>query len=178
MLRPVAALMMLALPATAASAQAKPCFSTAEATSLVTALLPDGLAVAVEKCRAVLPAQAYLVRSGDALVSRYRAQAAPAFKGARPVFAKMMGKDAALLDSLDDETVRKLMGAGVAQAIGKDIKPATCPDIDRIAEALDPLPPRNMSLLVGAILDIVSREDKSMQKGALPICAPAALAGK
>lgn len=174
-LRSIAALLAFAAPASAASAAPQTCLTAVEAQALITSMLPDALQTVAAKCRPTLPADALLVRSGDALIARYRPVADAAFKTARGAFARMVGSEA--LANLDDETVRKLFAAGVAGEITKSLKPQTCMDVDRVLVALEPLPPENMSMLIGTVLELTSRGSKDGKKtGPFEICPSAAAA--
>lgn len=168
-LRSIAALLALAAPASAAIAAPQACLTPVEAQALITSMLPDALQTVATKCRPSLPADALLVRSGDALIARYKPVADAAFKTARPAFSRLAGGE--VLDNLDDETMRKLFAAGVAGEITKGLKPQTCMDVDRVLLALEPLPPENMSMLIGTVLELTSRDPKGSKKtGPFDIC--------
>ena len=171
------ALVSLALPAQAsAAAVEQSCFTPAEGQALITSFLPDLIRTASDSCRTSLPADAFLVRSGPALAERYKAEADMAWKATRPVLGKLVGKDMNLFSRLDDETVRKVFASGVAEKMNGSIKGKDCATVSNVLEALEPLPPANMSKLIAVIFETMSR-DKKPGSGNFQICpatAPAA----
>lgn len=169
--RLIAASLAAAMPA-AAQAQAVSCIPPAEAQALLTSFLPDIIRSVEETCRPSLPADAFLIHSGGALAERYGAEAQRAWKMGRATAVKIGGGED-LFGKLDDETVRKVFGAGISSEITKGLKASDCATVDRVLEALEPLPPANMSMLIRVVLEASSRDGKT-GKGKFPLCPPEA----
>lgn len=167
--RATALVLSLAVPASAAPAQGS-CLAPAEAQALLTSFLPDIIRSLADTCRPSLPADAFLVRSGGALADRYAPEARTAWRTGRIAAAKIAGDDD-LFRKLDDETARKVFAAGVSGEIAKDVKAKDCATVDRVLYALEPLPPANMSMLIGTLMEAVGRDNKP-GKGKFPICPP------
>jgi len=164
------ALVALALPAQAsAAAVEQSCVTPAEGQALITSFLPDLIRTATNTCRTSLPADAFLVRSGSALADRYKTVADQAWKTTRPVLGKLVGKDMSVFSRLDDETVRKVFASGVAEKMEGTIKAKDCATVSGVLEALEPLPPANMSKLIAVIFEGMGR-DKKQGSGGFQVC--------
>jgi hypothetical protein len=174
--RAVLAFTMVTFPAAAIAAEAeKPCMEPAEAQALVTFILPGAFDALTDQCKATLPADAVLTRSGKALAERYRPEADAAWPIAKMAFSKVT--DTSVLKLLDDATLKKLVLAGIAGELPKQVKPKDCVTVDRFVTALEPLPAKNIALLLGALIDLGSREDgRSARPSPFKICQPAAAA--
>ena len=159
------------LLATAGSAQAQganACLTQAEANALFSYVAPEALDSVVKKCATSVPAAAFLNSSAPALVSRYRAEAAPKWPAARTAFSKIMGseRDASkVFDAMPDDAVKALISTSFAVVITNDIKVESCDGVDKLVAALSPLPLQN---LAGLITSIMSLTDKG--KGNLNLC--------
>jgi hypothetical protein len=172
----------VALPAMATAQTAKQCLTPKEAQGLVSFALPDIITSVTTKCTPTLGTDGYLSRSGTELASRYRAAAMTSWPTAKLAVRKFMDTDLSILDNLPDDALKGFLGAGISTAVVKDIKPAQCGDIDRIAKVLAPLPPENMSQLVGIVLELSSRPPAqaavAKAKAPFSICPQAAGTGK
>lgn len=169
-LRTIAALVAIALPTTAIQA-ATPCMQPAEAQALIASFLPDMIRGLRDVCKDSLPAEAFLVKSGGVLADRYEPEAKSAWTAGRAAAVKLSGGDD-IFKRLDDESMRKTFGAVVSGEIAKDVKPKDCGTIDSILQALEPLPPANMSTLIGAVLQAAGSDPKQ-KRGKFPICSAA-----
>ncbi len=156
--RTVAALTLASLPVSAMAAEAeKPCLEAAEAQALLVFILPGTFTQVSDQCRDALPPTSTLTRVGRTLATRYQPEAEAAWPLARAAFGKM--SDPAMLKLLGDDTLKKLVSAGVASGITKAIKPKDCGTVDQFVAALEPLPARNMAMLVGALMEAGSKMD-------------------
>jgi len=146
-------------------AQAKPCLTPVEADAVFTALAPSMLQAVRGVCEKELPGNAYLVARGDELIARYAVRAGPAKPAAAAAFGKIAGPEAK--DMVTPELFDVIAGPMVASMLSADIKPDTCPTINRVAELLDPLPAANLSALVVLVIELAAREKPNDR---LPIC--------
>lgn len=151
------ALAAIATPGFAIAQDAKPCLTASEAESLIAFALPDVLQSVTDKCRPQLSAGSFLANSGSDMVSRFRENAETSWPRAKTAIIKISGADAKMLDALPDEATRALFGAGIASAVGQDIKPEACDGIDRAVAALAPLPSANIASLVTIFLEMGSK---------------------
>lgn len=149
--------MTIAVPGAAMAQAASQCLTPKEAQGLITFALPDIIVAVSGKCAPPLGPDGYLTRSGTDLANRYRTAAAPSWPSAKLALRKFANADAALFDNMPDDAIKGFFGAGVATTIVKDVKPAQCGDIDRVMKVLSPLPPENMSQLVGIVLEMSAR---------------------
>ncbi len=147
----------VAVPTMATAQQAKQCLTPKEAQGLVSFALPEIISSVSSKCAPSLGPDGYLSRSGTELAGRYRAAAVTSWPSAKLALRKFIDTDTAFLDNLPDEALKGILGAGISTAVVKDIKPTQCGDIDRVARVLAPLPPENMSQLVGIVLELTAR---------------------
>lgn len=159
--------MALALSLTTATSAAPTgeCLSEAEGTAVFAAMLPDMIGGLRDKCAAQLPADAYIVTNGEAMVARYRALADERWPLAKQAFGRIAG-DEEMAAKLPDEYFRPLLGAMVGGELVKDIKAEDCSGANRIVENLAPLPPENVAALIGAILVLADKDGKD----GLPMC--------
>jgi hypothetical protein len=143
------------------------CVSEAEAVAVFAAMMPDMIDGLRGKCAAHLPANAFLVASGDALIARYKVLADQRWPAAKLAFGRIAG-DEELTSKMPDQYLRPLIGSVVGSELIKDIKIEDCAGANRIVESLAPLPPENVATLVGTI--VVLADDKKGQKNSFPIC--------
>ncbi len=152
-----AGLLTLALPGAAMGQTAAPCLTPAEAQAIVSFTLPDVIDGTAQKCAPVLGPSSFLAQSGADMASRYRPAADAAWPQARPGIRKFAGDKAPLLDLMPDQAFKAFSAGLATTAVLMKVAPAFCADLDRIFKAVAPLPPENMSMLVGILLDIASR---------------------
>lgn len=153
----LAVVTLASLPAPLAAQTALPCLTPGEAQAIISVTLPDIISGATTKCGPVNGATSFLSSNGRNLAERYRPTAMTAWPAARPALKKLAGPDGSLLDMMSDENLRLFSSTLVATAVLKSIDPRQCGDIDRIMRAVAPLPPENMSMLVGILLEIMAR---------------------
>jgi hypothetical protein len=148
------ALTAVALPTQAIAAEQ--CVTAAEAQNIMTAVIPDVLDGMMKQCAPSVPAKGFFKTSGPALVSRYRVSGDKAWPEARKAFFKMAGNDKSMatLSALPDDMVKGLISIGISSAMADDIKPADCPKVERVVEALAPLPPENTATLIGVFMEM------------------------
>jgi hypothetical protein len=178
MKRVTLALIAIALPAQASAAAAEQsCLTPAEGQALITSFLPDLIRSAAETCRTSLPADAFLIRSGPLLADGYKAESDRAWKTMRPILGKVVGKDMSLFSRLDDDTLRKVFASGVTEKMQGAVKGKDCATVSGVLEALEPLPPANMSKLIAVIFEGIGR-DRKQGSGGFQICPPTATAAQ
>lgn len=151
------ALAAMSVPGNAIAQDAKACLTASEAESLIAFALPDVLQSVTDKCRPELAAGSFLVNSGPDMVARFRESADSSWPRAKTAIIKISGADPKMLEALPDEATRALFGAGLASAVGQDIKPESCSGIDRAVAALAPLPSSNIASLVTILLEMGSK---------------------
>ena len=153
----ISATCALLLPAQALAQSTRPCLTPKEGQALITFAFPDVVTGITDKCAPVAGPASFLATSGRALASTYRATSNAAWPTARPAIRKLAGENGALLDMMPDDAFKSFAGAFAATVVVKQIAPERCNDIDRIIRATSPLPPDNMSMLVGIMLEILAR---------------------
>ncbi|HTG38388.1 hypothetical protein [Sphingomonas sp.] len=166
-----AALTLMALPASVAAQtrSAATCLTEREGESVLLYLAPDLLAQTNRICAPILPANAYLRRSGATLGQRYAGVSAEAWPAARTAIAKIAGPDVAPL--LDSAFAAPAVASLVAPLVAAEITASDCPRLDRILSLMAPLPPRNVAGLAVAFLQLAGdRDRKAGRRPALPIC--------
>lgn len=144
----------------------EPCISEAEASAIFASVMPDMIDGLRDKCATHLPVNSFLASNADALVSRYKTVADLRWPTAKLAFGKIAG-DQEMADKMPDQLLRPLIGTMVGLELFKDIKPSDCRGANRIVENLAPLPPENVSLMIGAILTITEKGKSSN----MPICS-------
>lgn len=158
----------LALP-TAATAQSAKCLTSPEAEGLITYALPSAVRAISGQCAKTLPATASLVQTGALIAARYQPDADRAWPVAKTAFDKMSGIK--LTETLGEAGAKGLLETAFSTGLAENIKPKDCPVIDRILTALEPLPAKNMSMLLLTAIELGGKGDK---KPPISICpAPA-----
>ncbi|MFM7027721.1 MAG: hypothetical protein ACKOXK_03465 [Chakrabartia sp.] len=152
---------LMSLPCTVAAqmpaADRLPCLTPGEGQAILAFTLPDIVAGLSRKCGPALGSTSYMSQSGLNLAERYRPQSNAAWSQARPALRKLAGETAVFADMMSDEVFKGVASGVATTAVLKEVQPAQCRDIDRILRAVAPLPPENMSMLVGILLEIASR---------------------
>jgi hypothetical protein len=160
-------LMLVALPVEAVAATADTCLTRDEAKGLGLFILPDVIVALRDKCRAALPANAYL--NGAESSERFRSESMRRWPQARNAFEKMGGGGTPMLDILGDDAVRKLLSGTITAGIAKDVKPKSCAGADKMLSALAPLPVSNFDMLIDSffLLGLGGKDEKA---GGFKIC--------
>jgi len=154
----------IAMLTNTAQAAASACLTPTEANALITAVFPDIIDGIATKCAPTLPPNATMRAGLAPLMARYRPAAEAAWPQAIGAFGKLAGED---MKGMSPQVIRPMLGPMMAEMIGKDIKPAQCPQIDRIIGGLAPLPPQNLADIFVAVLELDGKDGK---KADLAIC--------
>jgi hypothetical protein len=153
---------------TAASAQAAiprlPDMSGDEASALAVYAVPSLLAAVRQTCAGELSPNGFLARQGDYLAQRYAAEQNAAWPLARSAMFKFASTKAGdklkAFTTLPDQTIRPLADALIQQEAAAKIHPHSCHNIQRMAEALSPLEPREAGRILGVMFDIATESEK------------------
>jgi hypothetical protein len=153
----------LALVSTAAAAQEQAqvqCLTAPEARALFTFIIPEAVEGVAAKCKAALPATAFLPSSSAATVAKFREAAKGGWPAARAAFLKIGGpaKEADLMAKMSDATLQPFVSEAFAGVVANDVKPADCRKIDRFVAALAPIPPSNVADLITALIALVGEK--------------------
>jgi hypothetical protein len=171
----VAAALTAGSVAQSAAQTAKPCVTPADAHSVVMFALPDVVRTTMERCRPHLPASAYLIKSGGALANTYRGVANAAWAKAKPVLLKAIHQP--LMRNMPDSVGKPFFGGAIGAMASERVQPTDCDTVNRAVEALAPLPPENMAILIGLIIEKEgAKASLSGRKPPLDICKPATTA--
>ncbi len=167
--RLAAAAAITALPAQAmAQAKSPKCLTRPELRTAVAYLMPTIVNAAVERCRPALPASAYLVARGPALVERYRAAGGSSDREVTALIQRFMPMPGG--KALEGPAAKGLIDAAIGFAIQGEIKDKDCADISQGMSYLDPLPAANMAGLLEFIA--VKINESNAKKAALAAAGP------
>lgn len=150
----VLAISILLLPGAAVGQSGTACLTSSEAEALVTYGLPSAIRAMTTKCAAVLPATTALVQSGPIIAARYQSDADRAWPVARVAFDKVSGLQ--LTGLLGEPGAKGLVDAAFGAGLAEKVKPADCSKVDRMINILEPLPARNMAMLITALMEFGS----------------------
>ncbi len=159
-LKPFLAMAAASLAMQSAFAQTTPapnCITPRDAQALISFALPEVINGVAAKCAPLNGPSSFLAASGKTLAERYRPASEAAWPLAKPVIRQLAGAQAGLIDLLPDESLKSFSASFAATGVVREIKPERCGDIDRVMRVVAPLPPENMSMLVGIMLEILSR---------------------
>jgi hypothetical protein len=135
-----AALSLLAAPTAQAATPA--CITPLEMRTGIAFIVPTMLKGLRTKCAGALPRDAYLTQKGEALGDRFKTTAFVNDAALQSLIAKIL-PDAELPEAARTSAAMMFSETMAAQ-IQKDIKPDTCPTIDKTLALLDPLPAANV----------------------------------
>jgi hypothetical protein len=152
---------LIALMPTAAVAQisAKSCLSGEEAEGLVTYTLPAAVRAISTHCAKTLPATAPLVQSGSVTAARYQVDADKAWPVASMAFDKLSGLPVAKL--MGEKALKPLIEKTISGGIVQNLEAKDCTTADRFINILQPLPTRNMAMLITALFEVGSPATKT-----------------
>ncbi len=169
----VLATVLIVLPI---QASAQRCVSGAEATAFMSFAMPDVLDGVLQQCRPHLAVSGYFSKSGAGLVEKYRSGQDAHWPVARTAFFKIADGDpgVASLKIMPDSVVKPLVSFGATAKATNEIRSDDCSKIERMVEALAPLPPESMATVVSALLEIAATRSNRKAGNGLTICAAAA----
>lgn len=162
------ALIVASLAMSATPARAGACLNRAEMEGLITFSLPVVVDRLSTQCRPTLPATAPLIQSGRLIAAKYQVEADVAWPDARKAFDKMSGVP--LSGLLGQEAMRALVRSAISDDIARDVKPEDCGIIDRVVDVLQPLPTRNMAVLLSSLVELGDR--KKVTPRQFKLCPP------
>ena len=137
------ALSFLAAPAAQAAQAATPaCITPLEMRTGIAFIVPTMLKGLRTKCAEALPRNAYLTQNGEALGNRFKSGEFTNDAALQSLIAKIL-PDAELPEAARTSAAM-LFSETMASQVQKDIKPDTCPTIDKTLALLDPLPAANV----------------------------------
>lgn len=157
---------LAAIPGQAVAQSAKSCLTQPEAQALVTYALPSAIRGITTKCTPVLPATTALIQSGPIIAARYQIEADNAWPVARLAFGKISGLD--LTGTFGEAAARGLVDAALGAGLAEKVKPEDCAKVDRLVDILEPLPARNMAMLVTTLMEFGGAEKRG--KSPLRMC--------
>jgi hypothetical protein len=158
----------------AALAQSRPCVPEADARQIMLTALPDVVTGLADRCRPHLTEDAFLLSFAPAFAERAQPAADLAWPKARPALVKLAGSQGKIFDAMPDAAVRPLFSTMVATGLGDQIKDEQCALLDRLMEAIAPLPAQNFAEIgiTLALLAQSSTKPQEQKPGALRMCPP------
>jgi hypothetical protein len=162
----------LALLGAQAGQAAEPprCLTRAQINDATLFVLPSVLDALATKCRAALPANAYLLNGGQALSRRLTATSGDHWQGAVSIVARLARKKQFPTD-ISPDTARALIRDALTNEALNKLKAADCGRINEALDILAPLPPENIGRIVALFIDIGGESDRAKGKsGPPPIC--------
>ena len=168
----IAGLALLAAQGAEAAQPPQPakCISRAQINDATLFLLPSALDALAVKCRATLPANAYLFTGGQALSKRLAAAGGDHWQGAMSIVTQLAG-DKKLPTGLSPDTARALIRDVLTNEVLNKLKATDCGRINEGLDILAPLPPENIGRMIALAIDIGGESDRAKGKsGPPPIC--------
>ena len=158
-------ILIAALLAAAPAEQAqRPCLTQAQIEAMTLFALPPLLEGAAKACAPALPANSYLMNGGRTLAQTLGAESSTHWASASPAVTMLGGKEfpAGLSETTARGLIHDLILNGLSTAKGRE----QCGRIDRAADLLSPLPPRNLAGLIVLGVEIATVEEiKDKPKG-------------
>jgi hypothetical protein len=138
-----------------------------EAEALVTYVLPATIRALSGRCAQVLPATSALVQAGAISAARYQIDADRAWPAASRAFDKISGIPASNL--MGEQILKPLVEKAISGEVTRNLKPKDCQRVDRLINILQPLPAKNLAMLVVLLLE--SAGPKSGVSLPMPLCS-------
>lgn len=163
----LAALMaMLCASAAQAAQSAAPaaCLTEAEASGVITFILPSMLTSLETRCRDSLPRQSALSTVGLDMAQRMKPDAERAWPTAKAAIGKL-SNNAQLPSFLGDSVLKPLLEAAMVAGIVETVKPESCETVDRFVDALSPLPADKLADLITLLIDAGTKSGKPATTG-------------
>jgi alkylhydroperoxidase family enzyme len=150
------------------------CMTPAEVEHATLFMIPPVLDGIAERCRASLPAGAYLLNGGVERSKLLAADRNAHWQAARAAIVRMLGEEKAAAVEADTANglIRDMVKAGGADLV----KPEDCMTVDRALALLAPLPPENLAGLVTLAAETAGR--KMAEATAAAATAPSKKRGK
>jgi hypothetical protein len=163
MLKPIGLALALVVLPSQATAQVfrTQCVSRGEAEGLMTFALPEVVRSLSVRCAPHLPATAPLVQAGTVMAARYQVEADKAWPVAKSAFDTMSGVKMSPL--LGDAATQKLINTTISTGLADKITPERCSGLDRIIDALQPLPTANMAIVAAALVEMGGKSDSPVR---------------
>lgn len=166
--RLVTCVCLVAIPTSlAAQGAVRTCATNEEAEALVTYVLPATIRALSQRCQAVLPATSGLIQAGTITAARYQPDADRAWPDASRAFDRISGLPASAL--MGESLLKPLVEKTISGEISRNLKLKDCSRIDRLINILQPLPAKNMAMLV--VLIIESSGSNAVVKAPVPLCS-------
>ncbi|WP_375290214.1 hypothetical protein [Qipengyuania sp.] len=133
----------------------------------VTYVLPIAFESFATTCRARLAPDGFLARNEGRLQQRFMSAADGTWPKAREVVVGLGERKAAeagqadafrAMKMLPDESLRPFVDGMISASIAKEIKPASCADIEEGLRLFDPLPVTNLAKIAGFLFEIMERD--------------------
>lgn len=165
-------ILALATPGVARAEQAA-CLTRTEFVAVSTYTLPSAIRGAVQRCSAVLPANAFLRTDGEKLAQRHAAGRDKAWPAAR---AGLIKAGAALdpgapewLRALPDETARPIVDELVISIVDQQMPIDRCKALDRSVMLLSPLPAAGVAGIIALSTGLAALSGQT-RIGRLQLC--------
>lgn len=153
----MACLAAAAMSVQPALAQTTDCISMDEMGAGARFLMPVLVQGVASKCVPVLGPGSYLATTSEVLTQRFAPLDGDDAKLAALI--EKVDKDGAM-KGLDIPTIKAVSRVKIPEAVIRDLKPNSCPTIDKILALLDPLPSENMISIVTLIAREVETDNK------------------
>lgn len=151
------ALALVSLASAAPAQTARQCLTAEEAGGLVTYALPSTIKGLSQQCAKSLPATASLIQGGPILAARYQPEADKAWPLARLAFDKLAGSK--MTETIGENGARVLLAGVLESVVAQQIKAQDCGTVDRLINALQPLPARNLADLLIILMEVGRRSE-------------------
>jgi hypothetical protein len=160
----IAALLLAQGAAPPAPAAPPPCLQREGVRDAFMVLAPHLVQAVANKCKAHLPATAFLNMRGTDLVARMKTDAAGRAPSAAGAIRAVAGDK--VPEAADPEALVTLGGL-FGMAIASEMKPESCGEMSNLVESLAPLPTENIGRAIVSVLILSKFGEKD---GKLSIC--------
>jgi hypothetical protein len=156
----VSGLLLIALPAQAATVPPKPvsCVTARELRAGLAFAMQEAVVALGSKCGPLLSETSYVRSKGRALVSRY-ADTASNSNDVLNGLIKRLAPELKIADG-DPIAMKGIVSTLITAQLGKILSARTCEDVDRTLSLLDPMPAENMIGLVEFAFQKVDESDR------------------
>lgn len=165
MIQPTAIAALL-LAQAAAPAAPPPCLQREGVRDAVMVLAPHLIEAVANKCKAHLPATAFLAARGADLVTRTKTEAAGRAPSAAVAIRAVAGDK--VPEAANPEALVMMGGLFGGMAVAEGVKPESCGEMSNLVESLAPLPTENIGRALVSVLILSKFGDKGNKPSICP----------
>ncbi|BDI61169.1 hypothetical protein [Qipengyuania nanhaisediminis] len=160
------AALLVSVPASAQGARDLDPVAVASATRYA---LPHAFEGYLDRCTSRLDPNGFALSNSERLRDKFADGSEAGWPGAKALLIGLATQEddgaSDMIAMLDDGSLRPFVDGLLTNLVAQEIKPETCPQIERALEILDPLPADNLAQFTGFIMEMVQDDEERKASG-------------